>query len=108
MNKTDLAKLASAPVSRASNSAAKTWTLTDKGVAEGAAIGGQQGVIVRALAALGGTATSTKIVEMINTMRQEDETIEAIMAGKRDQGTTAIVAHYSSDKTRLRKDGFVK
>lgn len=108
MNKTDLAKLASAPVSRASNSAAKTWTLTDKGISEGVAIGGQAGVIIRALAALGGEATSTKIVEMINTMREQDETIEAIMAGKADQGTTAIVAHYSSDKTTLRKRGLVK
>ena len=108
MNKTDLAKLASAPVSRAANSAAKTWTLTEKGIAEGVAIGGQAGVIIRALAALGGEATSTKIVEMINTMREQDETIEAIMAGKADQGTVAIVAHYSSDKTTLRKRGLVK
>ena len=107
MNKQELAKLASAPVTRASNSAAKVWKITDTGIAEGASVNGQAGVILRALAALGGEASSTKIVEMINTMRAEDPEIEAIMAGKADQGTVAIVAHYSSDKTTLRKRGLV-
>jgi len=107
MNKQDLAKLASAPVTRASNSAAKVWKITDTGIANGSSVQGQAGVILRALAALGGEATSTKIVEMINTMRDEDENVEAIMAGKADQGTVAIVAHYSSDKTTLRKNGYV-
>ena len=107
-NKTDLAKLASAPVARASNSAAKVWTLTDTGITNGAFVNGQAGVIIRALAALGGQASSTAIVEMIDRMREEDETIEAIMAGKADQGTVAIVAHYSSPKTSLRKNGLVE
>jgi hypothetical protein len=108
MNKTDLAKLASAPVSRASNSAAKVWKLTPKAIESGAAVGGQQGVILRALASLGGTASSTEIVERINLMRTEDETVDAIMAGKADQGTVSIVAHYSSPKTGLRKNGLVE
>jgi hypothetical protein len=30
------------------------------------------------------------------------------MAGKADQGTVAIVAHYSSPKTSLRKNGLVE
>ena len=107
MNKQDLAKLASAPVTKASNSAAKVWKLTDTGIAEGATVNGQAGVILRALAALGGEASSTAIVEMVNKMREEDENVEAIMAGKADQGTVAIVAHYSSDKTTLRKRGYV-
>lgn len=107
MNKQDLAKLASAPVTRASNSAAKVWKLTETGITEGALVNGQAGVILRALAALGGEASSTQIVEMINKMREEDENVEAIMAGKADQGTVAIVAHYSSDKTTLRKRGLV-
>jgi hypothetical protein len=108
MNKTDLAKLASAPVSRASNSAAKVWKLTPKAIESGATIGGQQGVILRALAALGGEASSTAIVEMVDKMRAEDETVDSIMAGKADQGTVAIVAHYSSPKTGLRKKGLVE
>lgn len=107
MNKQDLAKLASAPVTRASNSAAKVWKLTETGITEGALVNGQAGVILRALAALGGEASSTQIVEMINKMREEDENVETIMAGKADQGTVAIVAHYSSDKTTLRKRGLV-
>lgn len=107
MNKQDLAKLASAPVTRASNSAAKVWKLTETGITEGALVNGQAGVILRALAALGGEASSTQIVEMVNKMREEDENVETIMAGKADQGTVAIVAHYSSDKTTLRKRGLV-
>jgi hypothetical protein len=107
-NKTDLAKLASAPVARASNSAAKVWKLTDAGINKGASVNGQAGVIIRALAALGGEASSTQIVEMIDRMRGEDEVIETIMAGKADQGTVAIVAHYSSPKTSLRKNGLVE
>jgi hypothetical protein len=107
MNKQDLAKLASAPVTRASNSAAKVWKLTETGITEGALVNGQAGVILRALAALGGEASSTQIVEMVNKMREEDDNVETIMAGKADQGTVAIVAHYSSDKTTLRKRGYV-
>jgi hypothetical protein len=45
---------------------------------------------------------------MIDRMRGEDEVIETIMAGKADQGTVAIVAHYSSPKTSLRKNGLVE
>lgn len=107
MDKKALAALAATPVTRASNSAAKVWEITDLGIKNGATVGGQAGVILRALAALGGTASSTQIVEMINKMRGEDPAIEQIMAGKADQGTTAIVAHYSSDKTSLRKRGLV-
>jgi hypothetical protein len=108
MDKKALAALAATPVSRASNSAAKVWKLTEKGVAQGATVGGQAGVLLRALAALEGEASSTAIVEMVNRMREEDETVEAIMAGKADQGTVAIVAHYSSPKTTLRKNGLVE
>lgn len=106
LNEKALAALASTPVAR-TNSAAKTWVLTDKALTEGASVGGQAGVILRALAALGGTASTTKIVEMINTMREEDEAVEVIMAGKADQGTSSIVAHYAGEKTTLRRKGLV-
>jgi len=103
-----LKALASAPVSRASNSAAKVWKITDLGIETGASVGGQQGVILRALAALGGEASSTDIVAKIDEMRAEDATVDSIMAGKADQGTTSIVAHYSSPKAGLRKKGLVE
>jgi len=108
MDKKALAALAATPVTRANNSAAKVWKLTEKGVAEGATVGGQPGVILRALAALEGEASSTAIVEMVNRMREEDETVEAIMAGTADQGTATIVAHYSGTNTMLRKKGLVE
>ncbi len=107
MDKKALAALAATPITRASGSSNKTWVITEAGIKEGSSVGGQAGVIIRALAALGGTATSSQITEMINKMREEDPTVENIMSGKADQGTTAIVAHYSSDKTSLRKRGLV-
>lgn len=106
MDKKALAALAATPVAR-TNSAAKTWAITEAGIKDGAAVGGQAGVILRALASLGGTATTTQIVERINLMRDEDETIETIMAGKADQGTSAIVAHYAGNKTTLRRKGLI-
>ena len=107
MDKKALAALAATPVTRASGSSNKTWVITDTGIKTGSSVGGQAGVIIRALAALGGTATSSQITDMINKMREEDPSVENIMAGKADQGTSSIVAHYSSEKTSLRKRGLV-
>ena len=101
-----LAALASSPVAR-TNATAKTWVLTETGITTGASVGGQAGVILRALASLGGTASTTEIVERINQMRDEEPIIETIMAGKADQGTSTVVAHYAGEKTTLRRKGFV-
>jgi len=107
-DKSAMAALASAPVSRARNSANSTWYLTQKGLTQGGNIGGQPGVIIRALASLGGEALTGALVERIDLMRSEDSSVEAIMAGKADQGTQVIVSHYLSNKTKLVKNGFVK
>ena len=106
-DKKALASLASSPVTKARNSANSTWTITTKGIDLGEAIGGQQGVIIRALASLGGVATTFQLIERIERMRAEDSAVESIMSGKADQGTGAIVAHYLSPKARLVKQGFV-
>jgi len=107
-DKKAMAALASAPVSRARNSANSTWYITEKGITQGGNIGGQPGVIIRALASLGGEALTGALVERIDLMRSEDTSVEAIMAGKADQGTQVIVSHYLSNKTKLVKNGFVK
>lgn len=106
MDKKAMAALAATPVSK-SNSAGKTWVLTQEGLDNGANVGGQAGVILRGLASLGGTATTTALVEVINKMREEDDVINAIMTGKADQGTATIVAHYAGSKTPLRRKGYV-
>lgn len=103
-----LGALASAPVSKARNTANSKWSITQTGIDNGATVGGQPGVIIRALASLGGKATTLELVERINLMRSEDANIENIMAGKADQGTDVIVSHYLGTKTKLIKNGLVK
>ena len=95
-----IAALAATPVAR-TNSSNSQWLITDKGIEQGSSVGGQAGVILRALASLGGTGSTSAIVERIDKMREEDPAVEDIMAGKADQGTTTIVAHYMGKKTTL-------
>jgi len=49
MDKKALAALAATPVTRASGSSNKTWVITDTGIKTGSSVGGQAGVIIRAL-----------------------------------------------------------
>jgi hypothetical protein len=91
------------------NSNAKTWQLTDEGLKAYAAgnIKGQQGVIVYALAQLGNKATTTEIVAKVDELRAEHKEVDAIMAGRENQGTSTVVAHYAGNSTTMRRKGYV-
>ena len=91
------------------NSAAKTWQLTEAGLNAYKAgnIKGQQAVIVYALAELGNKATTTDIVAKVDELRAADKGIDAIMAGREDQGTTTVVSHYAGKSTTIRRKGYV-
>ena len=102
-----IAALAATPVAR-TNSSNSQWLITDKGIEQGSSVGGQAGVILRALASLGGTGTSSQITEKIDQMRSEDTAVESIMAGKADQGTQAIVSHYMGKQTTLIRKKLVR
>ena len=102
-----IAALAATPVAR-TNSSNSQWLITDTGIKEGSLVGGQAGVILRALASLGGTGTSSQITERIDKMREEDPAIESIMFAKADQGTSTIVAHYMGKTTTLIRKKLVR
>ena len=82
---------------------------TDEGLKAYAAgnIKGQQGVIVYALAQLGNKATTTEIVAKVDELRAEHKEVDAIMAGRENQGTSTVVAHYAGNSTTMRRKGYV-